>query len=499
LRQLIFLLAWLVAGAYPSGAETVVTAVPDTVPVPPVRRELPRHQDSLRLSRLTSGVMPPDGLVTVGLGIRNWTTVYLVNDGEADQLERVSMRDYYLLVEMSPWRWLQVNAEVPWRTWSDGKGWIPESGSGLGDGRWQLATGRTLPGGKLSATIFGGGNLPVGDTAAGLGEGVLSPTAGAALTLRLWTHAQVPEMRLHLNWSRTWNKREDLGYGMGTTLLEPWPPRYQSAAAAGGDKQNDADTWGAALEFRRHTTSLWVEYAHDSFRGNTTVSSSEELATLAMGLRWGVLEGWGLEGGYLLSLADDDENTEWWPAYPDWQMRLAVTRQFSSGGRDRDDDGIVDRKDHCPDTPEDHDGFQDDDGCPEYDNDHDGIPDRHDGAPDAAEDFDGFEDGDGIPDPDNDHDGIPDLRDLCPDLPEVMDGHHDADGCPDELQDRDGDSVEDARDGCPDEPEDFDGFEDDDGCPEADNDLDGIEDEQDQCPDQAEDYDGDEDQDGCPE
>lgn len=499
MRHLILLLAILLAAVGPAGSQPPPESALDAVPPPPVRRELPRHQDSLRLSRLTSGVMPPDGLLTVGLGTRGWSTVYLVNDGTADQLERISLRDYFLLVEASPWRWLQVNAEVPWRTWSDGTGWIPPSGSGLGDGRWQLATGRQLLTEKLHTTLFGGGNLPVGSTADGLGEGVLSPTIGAAVTLRLWTHAQVPEMRLHLNWSRTWNRREEVGYGMGQTLLEPWPPRYQSAATAGGDHRNDADTWGLALEFRRHTTSLWLEYARDTFRDNATVSDGEELSTLAMGLRWGVLEGWALEAGYLLSLADDDEQTQWWPAYPDWQARLAVTRQFSIGGRDRDGDGIVDRRDHCPDTAEDPDGFRDDDGCPDYDNDHDAIPDRRDGAPDAAEDYDGFMDTDGIPDPDNDNDGVPDVKDLCPDEPEDFDGHHDDDGCPDVLQDRDGDGVEDARDGCPDEAEDQDGFEDGDGCPDPDNDLDGILDEQDDCPDRPEDYDGDADEDGCPE
>lgn len=491
------ILSGLMAAA--ASAQEPLPVATATVPPPAVRRELPRHQDSLRLTRLTSGVMPADGLLTVGLGTRGWNAAYLVNDGTADQLERIALRDFFLLVEASPLRWLQLNLEVPWRTWSEGSGWIPVSGSGLGDGRWQVATGRTLVRERLHATVFGGGNLPVGATEKGLGEGVYSPKVGAALTVRMWTHDQVPEMRLHVNWAHTWNRREDLGYGMGQSLVEPWPPRYQSSAAAGGDSRNDADTWGVALEFRRHTTSLWLEYARDGFWNNATVSRSEELSTLSAGLRWAVLEGWGVEGGYLLSLADDDENTEWWPAYPDWLMRLAVTRQFSIGGHDSDGDGIADRRDHCPDTPEDLDGYQDEDGCPDYDNDRDAIPDRLDGAPDDPEDFDGFQDEDGVPDRDNDGDGIPDLKDLCPDEAEDVDGHHDDDGCPDELQDRDGDGVEDVDDACPDEAEDLDGFEDGDGCPEQDNDLDGISDDLDRCPDEAEDYDGDADDDGCPE
>ena len=49
-----------------------------------------------------------------------------------------------------------------------------------------------------------------------------------------------------------------------------------------------------------------------------------------------------------------------------------------------------------PHEPEDRDGFEDDDGCPEPDNDHDGIPDDDDECPDDAEEPGG--DGDGCPD-----------------------------------------------------------------------------------------------------
>ncbi len=115
------------------------------------------------------------------------------------------------------------------------------------------------------------------------------------------------------------------------------------------------------------------------------------------------------------------------------------------------------------------------------DNDHDGIPNQEDNCPDDPEDFDGFNDTDGCPDLDNDHDGLPDLQDGCPDKPEDMDGFQDEDGCPD--PDNDGDGIVDSRDQCPDEAEDLDGFQDDDGCPELDNDQDGVLDETDTCPD----------------
>jgi outer membrane protein OmpA-like peptidoglycan-associated protein len=122
---------------------------------------------------------------------------------------------------------------------------------------------------------------------------------------------------------------------------------------------------------------------------------------------------------------------------------------------DRDQDGIPDKLDKCPDDPEDKDGFEDEDGCPDPDNDKDGILDKVDKCPSEPEDKDGFEDEDGCPDPDNDKDGILDADDKCPNEA----GPKDNGGCPD--KDRDGDGVIDRLDKCPDQP----GPADNDGCP----------------------------------
>jgi OmpA-OmpF porin, OOP family len=116
---------------------------------------------------------------------------------------------------------------------------------------------------------------------------------------------------------------------------------------------------------------------------------------------------------------------------------------------DRDGDGVPDDVDECPDRPEDRDGFEDEDGCPDNDNDNDGLADGVDACPDDAEDKDGFEDEDGCPDEDNDGDGLADRVDQCPDAAEDRDGFQDDDGCPDE--DNDGDGVPDASDQCPDQ------------------------------------------------
>jgi hypothetical protein len=175
---------------------------------------------------------------------------------------------------------------------------------------------------------------------------------------------------------------------------------------------------------------------------------------------------------------------------PDVNSGCPMENKVGGGpGPDADNDGIGDKSDRCPNEPEDRDGFEDDDGCPEVDNDKDGVadvvdkcpsvpartpdgcappagagsnapptppappatpttpppttkatpgdrdgdgvPDKSDQCPDLGEDIDRIDDSDGCPEPDNDSDGIPDVSDKCPNLPESKNGKEDADGCPD--------------------------------------------------------------------
>ncbi|MBD3390515.1 MAG: OmpA family protein [Chitinivibrionales bacterium] len=160
--------------------------------------------------------------------------------------------------------------------------------------------------------------------------------------------------------------------------------------------------------------------------------------------------------------------------------------------QDADEDGIKDADDRCPQDPEDLDGFEDTDGCPDPDNDKDGVVDLKDKCPNDAEDLDGFEDEDGCPDTDNDNDRVPDSLDQCPLVPEDLDDFEDKDGCPDTDNDKDG--IPDSVDHCLTLPEDKDGFQDNDGCPDVDNDLDEVPDSIDRCPDTP----GEKDNEGCP-
>jgi hypothetical protein len=160
--------------------------------------------------------------------------------------------------------------------------------------------------------------------------------------------------------------------------------------------------------------------------------------------------------------------------------RVVAGVQWAPRVHDVDGDGVEDDLDECPELAEDRDGFEDADGCPDFDNDDDGVPDADDRCPTAMEDEDGFQDEDGCPDPDNDSDGIPDEQDACPDAAGPRSQDPKLNGCP--VTDKDGDGVADDKDRCPDAPEDRDGFQDEDGCPDPDDDSDGIADALDRCP-----------------
>ena len=100
-----------------------------------------------------------------------------------------------------------------------------------------------------------------------------------------------------------------------------------------------------------------------------------------------------------------------------------------NGCPDRDGDGIIDKADSCPDVK----GLLKYHGCP--DSDGDGVIDRDDECPLVAGliQFHGC--------PDRDGDGIPDKDDICPDIAGLAQYH----GCPD----TDGDGVPDNLDKCP--------------------------------------------------
>ncbi|HEX2670628.1 MAG TPA: thrombospondin type 3 repeat-containing protein [Polyangiaceae bacterium] len=87
---------------------------------------------------------------------------------------------------------------------------------------------------------------------------------------------------------------------------------------------------------------------------------------------------------------------------------------------DEDGDGYADPFDKCPTKPENYNGYQDEDGCPDDpDTDRDGIADSVDQCELNPEDKDAYLDTDGCPEPDNDLDGLLDAADKCPNEPKT--------------------------------------------------------------------------------
>jgi len=135
------------------------------------------------------------------------------------------------------------------------------------------------------------------------------------------------------------------------------------------------------------------------------------------------------------------------------------------------------------------------------DRDNDGIPDEFDACPDSSGPYNEANHLNGCP-PDRDHDGVPDQVDACPDVPGVKTDDPKTNGCPPPPPDRDHDGILDVDDACPDVP----GIKTDDpktnGCPPApvdpDRDKDGILNEVDACPDVAGPANDDPKKNGCP-
>ena len=92
------------------------------------------------------------------------------------------------------------------------------------------------------------------------------------------------------------------------------------------------------------------------------------------------------------------------PGYGIPTFRAFLGVRYTPTNHDRDHDTFPDEEDLCPDNPEDFQGAQPMDGCPQA------------APPEEADD---------------DQDGVPNARDLCPNEKETINGFQDEDGCPD--------------------------------------------------------------------
>ena len=161
--------------------------------------------------------------------------------------------------------------------------------------------------------------------------------------------------------------------------------------------------------------------------------------------------------------------------------------------RDRDDDGIKDDIDACPDEKGELQSDPAKDGCPPADRDKDSVLDVDDACPtlEGLRNVDATKNG--CP-KDSDDDGIFDPVDVCPQEKGVASEDPKKNGCP---GDRDADGVIDALDACPNTPGPKSADAKSSGCPD-DPDGDGIKLANDACPNEKGPGDPDPKQNGCP-
>lgn len=157
--------------------------------------------------------------------------------------------------------------------------------------------------------------------------------------------------------------------------------------------------------------------------GTTRIISRSMLNSFDVGMAGGVGVAWDItprwaaslevryEMGFIDTLPEATNGLE----TKNRAFLLTLGIDYTVNDRDADGDGVADSRDQCMTQPEDPNGYQDSDGCPDGDDDQDGVVAGMDECPRQAEDRDGFQDDDGCPETDNDRDGFADRTDECPD------------------------------------------------------------------------------------
>ena len=236
------------------------------------------------------------------------------------------------------------------------------------------------------------------------------------------------------------------------------------------DNKVDQSFWAVNLAAQYHLNTLWSgarwfdPYAQVG-GGYAAIDNEGKFRTLVgAGANFWFTDNIGLNLQSAYHPTMKSESTENY-----FQHALGITIKF--GKQDRDNDGVADKDDKCPDVA----GKPELNGCPDADG--DGITDAEDACPDVfgLKEFNGC--------PDTDGDGIADKDDECPEVA----GKPELKGCPD----ADNDGIADKDDKCPQQA----GPKENNGCPWPDTDRDGVLDKDDECPEEA----GPASNKGCPE
>lgn len=476
--------------------------------------------------RGTRGLIRTRSADTIGKGMLNFTLTgqwYSYNDSVlvygrfpfSDPLNtNDATADYHMFLTRGALtyglnEYFEIAAELEVRNWirspgqKNGHDLDVVTRGGLGDTYLTAKLGLPIPMPQVKLGALGEVSFPTGSKDRGFTTDETDFMILGLATLDFTDHEKFVPTRVHFNVGYQWNRNETYGYGIFDPSVPDssgfGPPGYPPSPS--NDKAyNDQFVLNTAIEFPAPQVTFFVEFDWQNYLNVSPKPTA--LSTNLLTLTPGVMLPMGESGFELKAAADLNLNSGDTPSLAgpaDWGLWVTIGKTGAIIPQDGDGDGIADKDDGCPEQPEDIDGYQDADGCPDLDNDGDSINDMEDRCPDLAEDLDGFEDQDGCPDLDNDQDGIPDVEDRCPNEPEDFDGEEDNDGCPDLVKDSDNDGVPDDLDRCPLQAEDIDNFADDDGCPDLDNDLDGIPDASDQCPNAPETFNGVDDEDGCPD
>lgn len=389
------------------------------------------------LVAVRSAVLETRGVLSLSAGGTYYESLDLVEqlDGVEDAGRYVDLR---LSASYGVTTWLELGVDVPFRRagWDASSGSAPEA-SGLDNPVVGLKLAIPLRSRVLSLAVSARGGIPISqefavESDAGEGSEIFlgggTRTDAELVLLATADFTRSLPLRLHANVGWAFRREDDRGRRF-------YPDYYMSLAEGAGAFDNDTAILRGAVEFPGRRVTLFSEFRGDIAYDREAVALKENPLSVTPGIRVAVGGGWSATAAMTVAISGDDGGTpDFDPheAYPDWVATFSLSYSRPVSAADTDADGIPDFRDGCPRAAEDADGFEDDDGCPDYDNDADGVPDELDGAPDLPEDFDGFEDEDGVPDLDNDGDGIVDERDMCPDHREDLDGFEDEDGCPDD-------------------------------------------------------------------
>lgn len=167
--------------------------------------------------------------------------------------------------------------------------------------------------------------------------------------------------------------------------------------AEDGDLVGQELTVGAGMSYALYASEDLLDLLVELASAWDLSREGDELTDLPVelfaGVGWKLHRDWTVFGGGGVGVTDG-------LGTPDFRLFAGLRWTPRGAGRaayrDTDGDGVADLHDRCPDAPEDPDGFQDADGCPEADNDGDRVPDETDECPDIPEAR--GDDGDGCPD-----------------------------------------------------------------------------------------------------